>query len=160
MKAMFDLYVMSNLKNRTSQLVISRYFNICDFGESMVEEMILDLVNHQTNPTIATYAKPGEVLVRITANGTDAAAINGLLDKYSKEMDRRFGRHIFAHAQKTLAETVGDLLLKKHSSRRSTSSMAGTRSRHYEGFPWISTPARWWACSDQMAPGRPLSSGF
>lgn len=125
MKAMFDLYVMSNLKNRTSQLVISRYFNICDFGESMVEEMILDLVNHQTNPTIATYAKLGEVLVRITANGTDAAAINGLLDKYSKEMDRRFGRHIFAHAQKTLAETVGDLLLKKHRTMATAESCTG-----------------------------------
>lgn len=59
MKAMFDIYVMPILNNRTDQLVVSRYFNLCDMGESMVESQIMDLVNKQNNPTIATYAKPG-----------------------------------------------------------------------------------------------------
>jgi nicotinamide-nucleotide amidase len=113
MKAMLDLSVLPILKQRTHQLVLSRFFNICDMGESMVEEAILDLVKDQDNPTIATYAKPGEVLIRVTANGTDEAQVNALLDQYSKAIETRFGRHIFAHSSDPLSKAVADLLIKK-----------------------------------------------
>ena len=36
-------------------------------GESQVEDKILDLIDKQQNPTIATYAKTGEVHIRVTA---------------------------------------------------------------------------------------------
>lgn len=113
MKAMLDLSVLPVLKERTHQLVLSRFFNICDMGESMVEEAILDLVKDQDNPTIATYAKPGEVLIRVTANGTDKAQVNALLDQVSQAIDARFGRHIFAHSSDPLSKAVADLLMKK-----------------------------------------------
>lgn len=79
----------------------------------MVEESILDLVDGQTNPTIATYAKPGEVLIRVTANGTDPDEINRLLDPYTEEIEKRFGRHIFAHSSEPLSQTAAALLIKK-----------------------------------------------
>lgn len=125
MTAMFDLYVMPILKNRTDQLVLSRYFNICDLGESMVEDKILDLVKGQTNPTIATYAKLGEVLIRITANGTDREEVNALLDTYSDEIEKRFGKHIFAHSQQTLNETVAKLLMDSHTTIATAESCTG-----------------------------------
>lgn len=125
MKAMFDLYVMPILSNQTDQVVISRYFNICDFGESQIEESILDLVKNQTNPTIATYAKPGEVLIRITADGTDPKQVNALLDDYSKEIEKRFGTHIFAHSQKSLSKTVGEFLMKNGITVASAESCTG-----------------------------------
>lgn len=113
MKTMLDLSVIPALKKQTHQLVLSRFFNICDLGESMVEQSILDLVDGQTNPTIATYAKPGEVLIRVTANGTDPDEMNRLLDRYADEIEKRFGRHIFAHSSEPLSQTAADLLIKK-----------------------------------------------
>ena len=35
---------------------------ICGIGESQAEAMIMDLINNQTNPTIAPYAKGGSTL--------------------------------------------------------------------------------------------------
>lgn len=113
MKAMFDIYVMPILNNRTDQLVVSRYFNLCDMGESMVESQIMDLVNEQNNPTIATYAKPGEVLIRITADGQDYDAVNELLDGYEQVIENRFGKHIFTRSQKTLSQVMAEYFMKE-----------------------------------------------
>lgn len=44
---------------------------LCGLGESFVETEIADLIEKQTNPTIATYAKTGEVHLRITAKASD-----------------------------------------------------------------------------------------
>ena len=44
---------------------------ICGIGESQVAEEIQDLIEKQTNPTIAPYAKTGEVHLRITAKAED-----------------------------------------------------------------------------------------
>ena len=41
---------------------------ICGIGESTAETMIIDLIEGQSNPTIAPYAKGGEVHFRITAS--------------------------------------------------------------------------------------------
>ena len=40
---------------------------VCGIGESQVETDISDLIEKQSNPTIATYAKTGEVHLRVTA---------------------------------------------------------------------------------------------
>ncbi|MDD2413710.1 MAG: competence/damage-inducible protein A [Eubacteriaceae bacterium] len=125
MSAMFDLYVMPILKNRIDQLVISRYFNVCDLGESMVEDTIMDLVSHQNNPTIATYAKLGEVLIRITANGKDAKQLNERLDQYESVILKRFGDHIFTKSQRSLNQVVGKMLLDRHLTLASAESCTG-----------------------------------
>ena len=102
--------VLHKLKN---QLVISRYYNISDMGESMVEDTIMDIIDRQDNPTIATYAKVGEVLIRLTANGSDRDSINALLDRYEKIIVDRFGDHIFTFSQDSLDITVGKLLMER-----------------------------------------------
>ena len=52
---------------KQNAVLVSSMVKICGYGESQVEDMILDLIDAQTNPTIATYAKTAEVHLRITA---------------------------------------------------------------------------------------------
>lgn len=108
---MFEEAVLPVLQQDHQQLVISRYYNLSDIGESAAEDRLLDLIDTQVNPTIATYAKMGEVLVRITANGHDENEINALLDHYEGIMLSRFEDHIFTFSKASLQETVVELLM-------------------------------------------------
>lgn len=47
--------------------IASRYIKIYDMGEAFIEEKLMDLVKEQSNPTLAMYARPGFVEVRLTA---------------------------------------------------------------------------------------------
>ena len=43
------------------------FLRLFGIGESAMESLISDVVTNQTNPTIAPYAKKGEVMLRVTA---------------------------------------------------------------------------------------------
>lgn len=60
-------------------MIYSQMLKICGYGESKVEEMLLDLIDQQTNPTIATYAKTKEVHLRVTARAESEDAAKQLI---------------------------------------------------------------------------------
>ena len=87
---------------------------ICGIGESQVAADIQDMIETQTNPTLAPYAKTGEVHLRITAKGEDEKSCKKLIKPVVKELQKRFGKNVFAlDADKTLEESVVDLLKEK-----------------------------------------------
>ena len=69
MKPMFEESVFPYLRKKQPEIIYSQMVKICSIGESQVAEEIEDLIESQTNPTIAPYAKTGEVHLRITAKG-------------------------------------------------------------------------------------------
>lgn len=68
---MFEESVYPYLRKKQPEIIYSRMVKICGIGESQVAEEIQDLIEKQTNPTIAPYAKTGEVHLRITAKAED-----------------------------------------------------------------------------------------
>ena len=52
---------------------------------------LLDLIDAQTNPTIATYAKTGEVHLRVTAKVASQEEAEKLIKPVVKEIKKRFG---------------------------------------------------------------------
>ena len=70
MQPMFDNQIMPYLAKFGGHRLESRYLRIFGIGESRLEEMLKDLIETQSNPTIATYAKEGEVAIRLTARHT------------------------------------------------------------------------------------------
>ena len=60
------------LKSKQPEILESMTVKICGMGESRVETELLDLIDTQTNPTIATYAKTGEVHIRLTAKAANS----------------------------------------------------------------------------------------
>ena len=74
------------IQGKQSGIIRSQMIKICGFGESKVEEMLLDLIDSQTNPTIATYAKTKEVHIRVTARAETDEEAKKILKPVVKEI--------------------------------------------------------------------------
>lgn len=64
---MFEKDVVPYIRKLVPGVIYSQTVKICGIGESKAEEMVRDLIEAQSNPTIAPYAKTGEVHLRVTA---------------------------------------------------------------------------------------------
>lgn len=84
----------------TGEPLFSRLLKICSLGESVVEDRLKDLLA-STNPTIAPYAKPGEVHLRVTAKGDES-----LLDPVVATIRERLGSVVFGEGEETLESVV------------------------------------------------------
>ncbi|MDE7246558.1 MAG: competence/damage-inducible protein A [Lachnospiraceae bacterium] len=109
---MFERSIMPYLAGLASGVIYSQTVKICGVGESKAESMVEDLVDAQKNPTIATYAKTGEVHLRVTATAPDEKEAKKLVKPVVKELKGRFGNHVYTTDNDvTLEKAVVDLLL-------------------------------------------------
>ncbi|MCL2197946.1 MAG: competence/damage-inducible protein A [Defluviitaleaceae bacterium] len=113
MQPMFKNYGVALLKKNATRVFVSRTIKIIGMGETAVESQLRDLIEAQENPTIAPYAKLGEVHIRLTASAADESAANALLSPTAEEIHRRLGEKIYAEDETTLAETIIALLKSK-----------------------------------------------
>ena len=67
MKQMMAESVMPFLTGRSDKTIYSRMLRFCGIGESALETALLPIIDGQSDPTVATYAKDGECMVRITS---------------------------------------------------------------------------------------------
>mgnify|MGYP001133784371 CR=1 FL=1 len=112
---MFEHAVMPYLNSLQPGIIYSQTVKVCGVGESKVEAMIKDLIDEQSNPTIATYAKTGEVHLRVTARAEGEKEAKKLVKPYVKELKGRFGNHVYTTQEDvTLEKAVVDLLLANH----------------------------------------------
>ncbi len=111
---MFEGGMLPYLKKLQDKVFISRMVKICGIGESTAETMILDLIEKQGNPTIAPYAKGGEVHFRITASADNEDDALKLINPILDEMYSRFGINIYSVDEKETLEEAVVKLLKKH----------------------------------------------
>lgn len=108
---MFEHSIMPYLAGLQSGVIYSQTVKICGVGESKAESMVEDLVEAQKNPTIATYAKIGEVHLRVTATAADEKEAKKLVKPVVKELKGRFGNHVYTTDNEvTLEKAVVDLL--------------------------------------------------
>lgn len=108
---MFESGVRPYLEALTPGVIYSQTVKICGVGESAAETRVKDLIDAQTNPTLATYAKPGEVHIRVTASAADAKEAKKLTKPVVKELKARFGEDIYTTEEEvTLEKAVEDLL--------------------------------------------------
>ena len=108
---MFEHSIMPYLAGLQSGVIYSQTVKICGVGERKAESMVEDLVEAQKNPTIATYAKIGEVHLRVTATAADEKEAKKLVKPVVKELKGRFGNHVYTTDNEvTLEKAVVDLL--------------------------------------------------
>lgn len=112
---MFEKDIIPYIRKFMPGIIFSQTVKICGIGESKVESMIRDLIEKQTNPTIAPYAKTGEVHLRVTARAEDEKSAKKLIKPIIKEMKSRFGAYIYTTEDDvTLEKSVVDLLTANH----------------------------------------------
>ena len=126
MKPMFEKDIFPYLNKKQPEIIASEMIKICGMGESKVETMIADLIENQTNPTIATYAKIGEVHLRLTPKAADEAVAKKLMKPVIRELKVRFGGHIYTTDEMmTLEESVVQLLKEQELTLTTVESCTG-----------------------------------
>ena len=79
-------------------------------GESRVAEIVADLFEGSTNPSLAYLASNGEVKIRVTAKAATEREALALVGPVALEVERRLGDVVFTRSDERLEEAVGRLL--------------------------------------------------
>ncbi len=111
---MFEEQVYPYLKERGPETICSKMVKLCGIGESSAETKILDLIEAQTNPTVAPYAKTGEVHLRLTAKASSEEEAYRMIVPVEEELKRRFGSLIYTDDPQMTLEMAVYELLKEH----------------------------------------------
>ena len=91
-----------------------------------VSVRVADLMDAQTNPTLAPYAKTGEVHFRVTARACSEEAAEKLMEPMIEEMKKRFGDAVYTTEENvTLEESVIRLLEEKKMTVTTAESCTG-----------------------------------
>ena len=152
---MFTKQVMPYLASRQPQTIVSQMVKIWGYGESQVADMVKDLIEAQTNPTIAPYAKTGEVHLRVTAKAANEEEAKKQIKPIVKELKNRFGMAIYTTKEEETLEMAVVRLLKKYDLTVSTAesctggmlaaklvNVAGVSDVYKEGFITYSNKAK------------------
>lgn len=109
---MFEKEIVPYLQKKSPEIIYSQMVKVCGIGESKAETMVADLMEKQGNPTLAPYAKTGEVHFRVTAKAENKKEARKLTQPMVKELKRRFGNSIYTTEEEvTLEQSVVELLL-------------------------------------------------
>jgi nicotinamide-nucleotide amidase len=93
-------------------VLVTRSLKVLGLGEGLVEQQLGELI-HSTNPTVATYAKPDGVLVRISAKATDETTARSLIAPIEAEAARLLDPYVWGHDDDTLAGLAAPLLKQR-----------------------------------------------
>lgn len=126
MKAMFADSVKPYLSELSEAKIYSVTIKETGIGESAAEDMLMDLIDAQTNPTIATYAKEGEVHIRVSASAEDMKAAKALTKPVVKEIKNRLKPYVYTTEDGvTLEESIVRQLIKKKMTLTCAESCTG-----------------------------------
>lgn len=112
MEQMFEEEVLPRLKEikGDAEVIYSRIIRVTGIGESSVAEQIRDIINEQSNPTIALLAGGGEIKIRLSARTRDQQEARKLIAPWEERIKKRLGNKIYGFDGETLEEKVNSLL--------------------------------------------------
>lgn len=87
-------------------VIRSRTLRVFGMGESGVESLLRDRMNELTNPTLAPYAKEGEVELRITAKADTGEEADALIAPVEEEVRALLGDLVYGADVTCLEEVV------------------------------------------------------
>ena len=125
------------LTKLSSNKLTSVTLKLMDIGETVASDKIKDLIDNQTNPTIAPYAKTGEVHFRITYSGSDLSKLNETVEKIKSIL----GEYIYTeNDDEEIQHTVFNLLKKNNYKLAfAESCTGGMASSMFTSIPSAST---------------------
>ncbi len=126
-KELCEAQVWPRLAARFGQegIILSRTLHLRNIGESMAAALLDKVIKEQSNPTLALYARKGEILLRLTAKSRDEKEAAALLDPLEEKCRALLGSYVYGVDDATIAATVGKLLLKQKSTVALAESCSG-----------------------------------
>jgi len=125
MKYLFENEVKPYLEKMTENVIYYRMLRLFGIGESMLETELLDLIDKQTDPTLATYAKEGECSVRIASKRSTTEEAKAAVDEMIEMVNERVGEYVYSYDDEELYQVVGRKLMERNISISSAESCTG-----------------------------------
>lgn len=125
MKSMFFEEVKPYLLNRTEDYIYYKMIRTFGIGESKLETELLPLIDGQTDPTVATYAKEGEACVRVASKRKDRQEAEAAVDQMIEKIRESIGRYIYSTDDEEYAEVVSRKLISGKLTISSAESCTG-----------------------------------
>lgn len=125
MKPMFEENVKPYLQKKADSVLVSKMIKILGIGESAVAEEVKDLMDAQTNPTIAPYAKEVGVMLRVTAKAESQEEALKLISPIEEEIKERLGDNVYATEDIAIEDVVAKLLIEKKLTISTAESCTG-----------------------------------
>lgn len=126
MRNMFDFYVAQYLKERTGSRIVSRNIHLIGIGESTAEALLRPLIDESTNPTLAPYAKDGEVRFRVTASANSTENAEEMCDALvARVLDSEVGKFVYGIDVGSVEEAVVKTLLDDGETLATVESCTG-----------------------------------
>ena len=122
---MFEHRAVPYLRALADGVIASRTLKLFGMGESAVEAKLRDRMNALTNPTLAPYAKTGEVELRITAKAATVEEARALIVPVEKEVRDIFGPLVYGADVASMEEVVLGLLKEKGLTMGTAESCTG-----------------------------------
>lgn len=123
--AMFERQVAPLLRKNADAMIISRTLRVYGIGESAAEALLREQMNTLTNPTLAPYAKTGEVELRITAKAKTEEEARALIAPVEAEVRKVLGDKIYGADVDSLEQVCSELLRDKHLTVGTAESCSG-----------------------------------
>ncbi|MBU3190139.1 competence/damage-inducible protein A [Clostridium bowmanii] len=138
MKPMFEETVVPYLQKYQQGVLVSKVLRVIGVGESSAEELIEDILDNQSNPTVAPYAKDGEMIFRITAKANTQEQGVKLMEPMEAIIRSRLGSNIYGEGDTTLENVLGGMLIDKKltisTAESCTGGMVATKLINYPGI--------------------------
>ncbi|WP_099832227.1 competence/damage-inducible protein A [Streptococcus suis] len=115
LKAMFSESLLP-LLSQSQQQLYSRVLRFFGIGESQLVTVLADLIDKQTDPTLAPYAKVGEVTLRLSTKATSQEEANLRLNQLEEEILQhdKLADYLYAYGEEnSLVKTVATRLAEK-----------------------------------------------
>jgi nicotinamide-nucleotide amidase len=112
------------LQGSETAAIVSRIVRVFGLGEGYVAEQISDLCN-KANPTCATYAKDGEMFVRVTARAENAEKSAAMCEPVVADLKKRLGEFCYGVDVESLEEAVVHLLAERRLTVATAESCTG-----------------------------------
>lgn len=114
MTNMFEKEVKPRLISRQDSVIYYKILRTFGLGESKMETVLLPLIDGQTDPTIATYAKEGECSLRIASKRPTKEEAEAAVEDMTARVLDIIGEYVYSTDNEELADVVANMLLDKN----------------------------------------------
>ena len=114
MTNMFEKEVKPRLISRQDSVIYYKILRTFGLGESKMETVLLPLIDGQTDPTIATYAKEGECSLRIASKRPTKEEAEAAVEDMTARVLDIIGEYVYSTDNEELADVVANMLLEKN----------------------------------------------
>lgn len=125
MKWLFENGARQYLERFMEKKMYYRIIRTIGRGESDLEMDLMPLIDGQTDPTIATYAKEGECTLRVASQRDTMEEAKAAVDEMIRKADELIGEYIYSYDDEELNTVVVRLLKEKQLTISAAESCTG-----------------------------------